>query len=280
MTLLFFQQLISTATTWLSLITLADALEITFFVAAFRTVSLMVYKQKNKQLLLGWYAYTGTFLVAYVVSFHAIMALTVVLLPAALALGIILHEKRFQQALVSYDRIDAVQAIGASGNWVDELMSFLLQRINQCYDVQVLLEQRNLLSTCLVTDNRIDARCSRKTLELLHGPVFHKDDILWITTQPLIISAAARWRQSSAGFIEHAAHVSMTLDCIGIRACSTTRRFTVIVQGKIIENLSAHHTLNLLQELCGVHRVAVKGDIHVTPPHAEHTQRPHQPHIS
>ncbi len=173
-----------------------------------------------------------------------------------------MHEQRLQKMFVVAKRIDPLTVTSSYSSWQDELIKFALIRLNEQKDLRVVIECKDTLSTLVNASERIDAQLKKNTLELLyHSFNLPKDAFLWITSMGNIVSLSAYWKNLST--IE-TAHITASIDCIVLHACAATRRFTLIYDAKIVENLSAHHALSLLYELS---HLKTKENNHVTTPH-------------
>jgi hypothetical protein len=91
------------------------------------------------------------------------------------------------------------------------------------------------------------ADVKKNTLELLYDSfIMPKESFLWITSSGKIISLAAQWKSIK---LDDTMHITTNTDCLALKSCAASRKFTLIMGQKIVENLSAHHALNILLEL-------------------------------
>ena len=224
-----------------------DVIEITLFMLAYYTINSWLYNQEHKQLLMSWYAYHLLLMTAYVAQLQALFFVAACCFPLVLALMIIFHERRLQTMFVVAQRLHPLTTTTAASCWQDELIKFALMRLNEHKELWVVIEQHDSLAPLICARQLVQADIRKHTLELLYDSFSTpKESFLWITNAGKIISLAATWAQWSC---DEAIQVTHATDCIMLKSCVVTRSFTLVINTQSIEQLSAHHALNMLHEL-------------------------------
>ncbi len=232
---------------FIALYTIQDAVEIAICVIAYYMINSWLYNQENKELLMLWYGYHAVAMGAYIADLQTIFFLAACCFPIVIMLGLIFNEQKLQKMFVVAQRLDPLTTTTAASHWADELIKFALMRLNEQKDLYVVIEYQDSLAPLVHAHELVNATLKKNTLELLYDSfVMPKESFLWISSSGKIISLAAQWKKCA---LNDTVHVTSATDCIAIKSCAATRKFSIITGAKIVENLSAHHALNLLYEL-------------------------------
>ncbi len=226
---------------------ISSLFEIIACIAGYYYINSWLFHRDNKILLFYWYGYHTLGIGAYLTDLPVISFLTIYCFPLILVMVIIFHEQRLQKMYVVAQHLNSLSSTTIKSHWIEELMKFALIRLNEQKEFAVIIEQDHALASIITAQELIHADLKKNTLELLYDSfTLPKEHFLWISHSGKIISLSARWKNIS--FLE-SIHVTTATDCLLLRACPTTRRFTVMHGNKILEDLSAHHALNILNEL-------------------------------
>jgi hypothetical protein len=206
-----------------------------------------LYKQDNKQLLKIWYAYHALVMGAYIADLQTVFFLSACCFPVVLMLALIFNEQKLQKMFVVAQRLDPLTTTTMASHWADELIKFALMRLNEQKDLYVVIELQDNLAPLVNAHEVIHADLKKNTLELLYDSfIMPKESFLWVTSGGKIMSLAARWKNNA---LDDTVNITSATDCVAIKSCAATRKFTIVTGAKIVENLSAHHALNILYEL-------------------------------
>lgn len=224
---------------------MTEFIEIAACIASYYFINSLLFNQQDKKLLFYWYGYHALVVSAYILELQTLFFIASCCFPIVLMLAIMLHEQRIQKMFVVAQRLDALTNTSIKSHWVDELIKFALTRLNEQKDLQVLIENRDTLNSLITAQELINADLKKNTLDLLYDSfIMPPGAFLWVTNSGKIVALAARCKHQDL----HDALTKST-DCIIFKAETVTRRFTIQYGSKILENLSAHHALNLLHEL-------------------------------
>lgn len=224
-----------------------DALEIGICIIIYYLINTWLYKQDNKQLLKMWYAYHALMMGAYLAQLQTIFFLSACCFPLVLMLALIFNQEQLQKMFVVAQRLDPLTTTTLASPWQDELIKFILMSLNEQKELYVVIERHDSLAPLINAHETIHADLKKNTLELLYDSfITPKGSFLWITWSGKIISLAAQWKHIPQDDIVGITHAT---DCIVLKSCLATRKLTLVMDAKVIENLSAHHALNILHEL-------------------------------
>lgn len=248
-------------------------IEIALCIAGYYAINRFLLHQENKTIALGWYAYHALMMFSYVAPLETIFFLSATLFPVILTLCVVLHEQRIQKMFVVAQRLDPLTTLPNTSLWIDELIKFALVRLNANKDLRIVIEKNDHLDALISAPELLSATVSKNTLELLYDAFeTPKNSFLLTESNGTIRALAAHWRTIS---FENSTEITAATDCIVVKAEAITRRFTIYHGSRILENLSAHHALNLLHELS--HSPSAAKGAHVQ---KNHTQSYHHTTLS
>ncbi len=232
---------------FVGLYTVHDAVEITLCIIAYYMINNYLYKQDNKQLLKIWYGYHAVVMAAYFADLQTIFFLSACCFPIVLMLAFMFNQEKLQKMFVVAQRLDPLTTTTTASHWADELMKFALTRLNEQKDLYVIIEHQNSLAPLVTAHEMVHADLKKNTLELLYDSfVMPKESFLWVTSTGKILSLAAQWKHIK---LDDTLQITNATDCVALKSCAATRKFTITTGAKTVENLSAHHALNVLYEL-------------------------------
>lgn len=239
---------------YLSLYTFIDALEIAVCIFGYYLINSWLYNQDNKQLLQLWYGYHAVVIGAYLADLQTVFFLSASCFPLVLMLACIFNQEKLQKMFVVAQRLDQLTTTTHLSNWADELIKFALIRLNEQKDLYTVIEFQDNLAPLVNAHEVVHADLKKQTLELLYDSfMMPKDSFLWVTSTGKILSLAAHWKTvrptAPEQQLDKTVHITHATDCVVLKSDAATRKFTIITGAKIIENLSAHHALNILYEL-------------------------------
>jgi hypothetical protein len=165
--------------------------------------------------------------------------------PAALLLFIVLHEKTLQRNLVALCSIPA--RINCQ-DWLDTLLSSSLALINTHKAITIIIEHKDSLDYLLTAPFIINADIEKNVLDIfLASASYDEQKMIWIDTRGKIRGMNATWNTHKAK-IEPALFYTAESDAIIFNAHPISRTFTLIIKGKEIKNLSAHHVHTMIKK--------------------------------
>ncbi len=238
----------------------SDPLELLFCITGYSIITRWFFKQEDKRLLFAWYGYHALLMSAHIFALTSIFFLLGCLFPVVLMLLVIFHEQRLQKMFVVAQRIEPLMTTTGQSPWVDELIKFMLVRLNEQKELRVIIEHQDSIASLVHAQELINADLKKGTLELLYDSLeTPKESFLWITDAGKIVALAALWSERT---FNQTSEITQALDCIALHSCLATRTFTLAVGTKVVEKMTAHHTLMLLRELTSFKK---KEQSHVTP---------------
>lgn len=222
---------------YLNLIDWRDALEIISISTIIYYFASWLKKDTEKNLSLPFYIYCASFIVSHYLNLQVLSSILLFGCPIALTIFILMHQKTLQKNFVVSTRLD-IEA-QSRYEWVEELIKSALYAVNQNHKILFIVEQKDSLSTLLQADWIINAQFSKDIFELIMQQKNLEN--LWINQDGILVAPNAKWSFSEnlENFEADAVLATTNTDAIIIKVNPETRKFEIIAENKIYENLSA-----------------------------------------
>jgi len=226
-----------------------DVVEIVFFSLIVYGLQLWLSHDTQKPLLGYWYTYCGLWIGASFLNLSTITLALLVLLPAAITLFVLIHQRTLQKNYLSLRTVHAQYP--SPDNWLDVLMQTALININRNTSLYAVIEHQDSLETMLTTPLPLHAILKKELLVLLLDSItLDNEKYVWVTTQGLIRGINATWSshtdaintpKSLSEWQQDALFFTALTDAIVLHANCADRTFTIVAKGTIVENMTAHN---------------------------------------
>jgi hypothetical protein len=268
----FWQAIIHSLITEYSLLTTRDFIEISFFIFLASYWLRWLNTDKGKNLALLFCGYSLLTYGSYYIELTTISTLLLICAPLAAIILLFLHQEQLQRNFISATRhaITTTNTIA----WLAEFMSFALNTLHKKHDMVYIIERTHNLNILLTSPCTINAVATKELLDLLISQGTPTAMNLWLSHGGIIIGMNAllnekalenltvtaevkglpRW-QREALIITHKS------DALILHGSSQHNSFDVVIEGKIIEHMSAQQTMVLLQRVLTL-SVEQKGAAH------------------
>jgi DNA integrity scanning protein DisA with diadenylate cyclase activity len=273
-----FSQIISFFNHYLFITSWRDILEIFFLSSMVYALIRWLAQDVQKNILFWFYSYAALLFGTYYLNLQIIHMTLFVTSPVALMLFILLHQQTLQKNFITLTSLST--KAHATNHWLEELIQASLYALNKNREVFCIIERTDALDQFLSANSIFNATITRELLELLIEKIDHNGPIvLWVTHAGKLhainptwnatvdeiwvtedVKALHKWKQDAL-FMTHKS------DALMFALSPTTRLCTLITEGKIVPDLSAHHAFALLKNYCSLQ--SKQGDQHVT----SHTQQ-------
>lgn len=228
-------------------------------------------QQKN---LLGWfYGYSALLMTTYYLNLAALHTTMFIMTPIAMMIFFMLHQQTLQKNFITLMSISSKST--NLTHWLEELMQGCLYALNKNREIICIIQRHDALDQFITAGSIFNAEINRELLELLIDKIDHRGplmlwttqtgklyainpiwrahvDEIWVTPE---IKALHKWKQDAIFITEKS-------DAITFSLSPTTRLCTLIIEGKMVPDLSAHHAFALLKNYCSPQ--INKGDHHAT----------------
>lgn len=241
----------------LSMLAWYDIIEVVFFIIAMLSWLRWLNADKEKNLATIFCFYSIVAIGSYYTELTTISMLLMGGFPLIMVIFIMLHQKSLQQNFITLTRLSQ-STENSSNSWLSELMSFALSALYKQQDLIFIIERNNNLSLLLTSSCIIQALLTKEFLELLTGPGTLPIYNLWLTHQGTIVGINTLMnhtleRELLANDVKHlppwqqeALFITKTTDALVIKGSSNKKSFTLIIEGKCIEDISPQQTMVLL----------------------------------
>lgn len=230
-------------------------------------------KDQQKNLVFWFYCYTALVFGCSMLNLQTLHTLFFITSPIALLLFLMLHQQTLQKNFITLTSLSP-EALPTS-HWLEELIQGCLHALNKNRDVFCIIERSDALDQFLSTNCVFNAEITRELLELLTAKIDYQGAlVLWVTHTGKLhainptwratideiwvaddVKALHKWKQDALLMTEKSDALMFTLS-------PTNRLCTLVMEGKMIPDLSAHHAFALLKNYCSLKQ----GDNHVNQP--------------
>lgn len=235
-----------------------DGIEILFFWGTIYYFLRWLNYDKQKNLLVPVYLYWCLLLGAQVMGLYSISLIVLLTAPALIIFFIILHQETLQKNFIALKNI-SLEPI-TNTHWLEELMRSCLKALNNNKETICVIERTDRLADYITAPCMVNAELNAGIVDLLlENSSSLTPTMLWlnyygkfiaINTELTIIHDEVwsseelknvhKWKQD-------AVILTSKTDAIIMRLSPTTRVFDLIMQGKIIEQLTAGQAYTLIQ---------------------------------
>lgn len=214
-----------------------DIVEILFYSSCIFAFCQWLKTDKTKNILIYFFAYCALALSAWIIQLPTLTPFLFTYAPVALLLFIVLHEKTLQRNLVTLCSITPARI--EHQDWLDTLLSSSLTAINANKTITVVIEHADALDHFISTSFIINADMNKNILDILISSTsYDEHKMIWVNTSGTIRGINATWNNGK----------ELQSDAIVFSAHPISRNFAVIIAGKEIKNLSAHHVHTIIKK--------------------------------
>lgn len=237
-----------------------DLLEIIFFSLLFYSISCWLKKDKQKNLVGIFYLYVAIFFTAYALDLYTVTIFFFIFTPSIIMIFVLIHQRTLQKNLVGLVPKTSTSSINAS--WTEELIKALLKAINNSKEIIFIIEKSESLTEFLNCNLILNMPFSMAGFEqLLESNLLIPQTFLYVDRSGTLrginasinstilkewslesteIPASEAWKYD-AQLITH------KMDAIIISADPKSRKFSIIISGKILSHLNADTLHSLLR---------------------------------
>lgn len=244
----------------LHLHTWRDYIEVLFFILLIYVFLLWLNKDSKKNLIFYFYTYCTLIGVSHYAHLSTVSFILLNGLPACILLFFTIHQETLQKNYISLHTINPI--IAGAIPWLEELMRICLSALNKKRDLIIIIERKDSLAACLYAPYLMNADLKKGLLDLFLEVGAPEETItLWVNDTGKLIASPVEWDfKSDEAWISPTARnippwkqqailMSKKKDCLIINLTCINQAFDFIVDGKIIEHLTAPQLFNIIKEL-------------------------------
>lgn len=234
-----------------------DIIEIIALSSIIYLFSRWLYQDTSKKLLLSFYGYCIVLLCSFSFQLFTLGFILLAAAPAAILLFITVHQKTLQKNFVAFKKVTVTDTVAS--NWDETLIRECLVVANNNKEITCLIERHESLDQFFVHALPLHGSLDHETLAFITAsPLYQEQGMVLISLTGNITAINATWKSPAStpwltGALnpekigEHyALFYSTHFDCIALSITPKRRLFTLIVEGKKHENLSATQALTLV----------------------------------
>lgn len=247
----------------LMIFSLYDCIEIIVLATALYYFMRWLAQDKQKNLIVWFYGYCTLLCGSFYLGLQTVHFLLLAASPVVFMLFIVIHQQTLQKNFITLTSLSP-KALPTT-HWLEELIQGCLHALNKNREVFCIIERTDSLEQFLATNCVFNAEITQDLLEQLviktahegvvtlwvnHAGKLHGFNPTWRTTPDEIwvtqdVKALHAWKQNALLMTEKSDALMFTLS-------PTTRLCTIIIEGKIVNDLSAHHAFALLKNYCSL----------------------------
>ena len=240
--------------------TFKDCIEILLCTTGVYYFSLWLKQDQQKNLLFSFYWYCAVLFGSYYTGLPTITLFLFITSPLAIILFILFHQELLQKNFIALASINAALAEQES-DWLETVIRACLVAINNNKTIYGVIEHRDSLSSMLTTSVPLYTDVQKNVLTMaLESASYDQEKMLWLTAHGKLLGINTHWNVSPADIItsrgiamlllwqQEALFFTHKTDAIVFSINPTSRTFTLIAQGKIVEHINANHALNTIKK--------------------------------
>lgn len=237
-----------------------DWAEIFFFSLLVYSVLLWLKKDTQKNLIFYFYAYSGLMMLSYHLQLTSISFILLQGLPASILLFLCIHQETLQKNFIALQTINPV--VTGDTPWLEELMRICLSALNKKRDLRIIIERTDGLAACVHAPYIINADLKKGLLDLFLDAGNPEEPVtLWVHESGKLIASPVEWRilPDETWIMPTARHltdwqlnsilITQKKDTLVIYLSCINKAFDLIVDGKIIEHLTAPQLFTVIKQI-------------------------------
>lgn len=242
----------------LYIFTIKDVIEILFFSIVFYALQKWLKSDSQKNLLFYFWTYSAVTLSAYYAQSILISTVLFVSAPLFLIFLIIIHQKTLQKNFVTLQKL---QTPYTTFDWFNEFTKSILSMLNHQKEIIYVIERSNDIAPFIFSGCNYFAEIQKDSMDLfLEKHMGGTNSFIWITSEGKIVSINATWQLKNNDiwvtdeartlhkWKQDAIFISQNTDAIICKVDPQNRTFDIIMQGKLVEDITPDAAIFLLKK--------------------------------
>lgn len=248
---------------YLSIFKWQDIIEILFFASTIFYLSIWLRRDTDQPLLTIFYGYCGVFLLAHYLELFTISTTLITFAPIVVAICLMLHQTTLQKNFITLHNITATPSLEKE-DWLELIIRSALVALSENKAMTGIIEKKQALDTLITSSHHFDCVLSEGLFHvLLHSQAFNTEQMLWIDHNGKLKALNATWKRNSVDewlaqevkeqekWLQDALFFTSKTDALFFKLHPATRTFTLVAQGKILQQVSAHAALRTIKTYLG-----------------------------
>lgn len=233
----------------LGLFSIKDPIEIIIFSACIYWVATWLKKDRDSTLLARFFTYCFCLILISFLSLPTISSFLWFYGPSMFMIGILLHQESLQKNFITFKNAAPLNT-APSDEWIELLIRACLHARSNNKSLMCIIEQRDSLKLLLDCQIPINSSIDLELLTvLIESPSYDQTTALFITKDGILsgIHCTIKGTQHD-NFAQSAHRLTHKTDALGVILNSTQSGFTFIVNGSLIEQITAKQLITLIKQ--------------------------------
>jgi hypothetical protein len=191
--------------------------------------------------------------------------------PFVILLFVILHQELLQKNFISLAAITTAHH-EQENDWLETVIRACLIAINSNKTIYGVIENRDSLANMLTSIIPLYAQVQKNVLTMtFESASYDQEKLVWLSAQGKLLGINTYWNRGLSDIVvvnnatmlpvwqQEALFFTHKTDALVFSINPISRTFTLIVQGKVIENVSAAHALTTIKKFLNA-TASLKGD--------------------
>jgi hypothetical protein len=232
-----------------------DIFEICLYSVGIYYFSRWLSRDTQKNLVAPFYAYCVMMCLSYTLGFSSVHVVLLMATPIFFMLFILFHQTTLQKNFITMKKIIPTTAV-IPHDWIDGLMRGSLHAVNTSKKLLVLIEDQDDIAQLVTSPMLLYAPLAKDVLEfLIDSPHYQDNKLVVIDTNGYVRAVNAQWQDRERTAIMHGddewhaywIEFTQKTDALFLYILPEQRLFTLYVQGKMLESLSAASVITVLK---------------------------------
>jgi hypothetical protein len=252
-----------------------DIAEVMLFSSAVYYFSSWLRQDQQKPLLLTFYSYCTLLTVCHAARLNTAGSALLIFAPVILVIFVVLHQDILQRNFVTLHNITPARNVWQE--WTEILIRSCLVAVSDNKALSCIIEKKNALDDLLTTPYTFKCKLSEGLLDLvINSNGFDASKIIWLQDNGTLLAVNSSWKKSSVDtwlakevkeqepWLQDALFFTSKTDALYFKINPQTRTFTLVAQGKVLEQVSAHAALKTIRKYLGHFDDHKKGEVHAS----------------
>jgi len=245
----------------LAIFNLKDLIEILSITSGLYFFSVWLKQDKQKPLVLYFYSICSLVILANLIYLPTLSNLLSTIFPVVIMLFILIHQRSLQQNFVALKNIQPAQIFHT--NWLETLLRSCIIAANNKKPISCLIEGQDSLANLVSCDLIVKAKLEPELLDaLVTSNNYDENKMIWLSNTGFLIGLNTNLimnikdhvlnnnnnNNKIDNWLIQAIWFTKQTDCLIFRMHQLSKKFDIIIAGKLIENVSMDYAIKLIQK--------------------------------
>jgi hypothetical protein len=238
----------------------SDLTEIIFFSSLIYCCSIWLKNDKQKNLLASFYILLSIFISSNFFQLTNVTNFFISFFPVILVVFFLIHQRTLQKNFIALKKIQPAKNF-IDNDWVDSFMRAIFNAMSNNKQMTCIIEGQNSLADFIKTPFTISAPISKELIDILiNSHNYEQQKMMWISWDGKINAINGIWNiknyelwfsensQNMNDWQQDAIIFTSKINCILFRTYPSKRTLDIVLQGRLIEDMSPNNALNLISQ--------------------------------